>query len=101
MTGIYTYWDCPERRERIKTLDEVLEGSDWRSGLCPNTCPLSPRNSDYSECQHPSIIGHEPPKIKACRLGGKEITGHMPFRAPIFWCEGIIAMGKCPHGYAR
>ncbi len=92
---ICTFGDCPDRNEYLKTRDEVLAGSDWKSGLCPNTCPMSLRNSDYSKCKNTTIL---PTTLPACKLGGSPVGtcfGH------IKWCEACVINKKCPRGFVR
>lgn len=93
---IKTFADCKYRQEDLRTRDEVLSGNDWAAGLCPNSCPLSLRNSDYSRCDHPKAPVTAQP---ACRLGG-EMVGSGLFGSHPF-CEALVAAKHCPKHYVR
>jgi hypothetical protein len=89
---IRTFADCPERVEDLKSRDWVLNSYDWKQGLCPNTCPISLRNSDYSRCYNQNSKSGE--DIPACRLGGLTVDDKG-------WCEAIVASKRCPRGFVR
>lgn len=97
---IKTFADCPYRCEFIKTREEVLYSYDWESGLCPNTCPSSPRNSDYSSCNCSDKDDHL--IVPECKHGGTSfsVNGGDEDEQEV-WCEALLAMKKCPMGYVR
>lgn len=102
--GIATYCDCPYRIERILTYKEVVSGTDYITGLCPNRCPSSPRNADYSICNHPSlprdVFAIRTPCVIGCRVG---VTEEEAMRHPVSirWCEASVVGGKCPLQFTR
>lgn len=99
---IKTFADCPFRREHILELDEVLKGLDYRRGLCPDRCPVSPRNADYSRCKHPDV---KDKRYKHCpafyRLRPDMTPDDYGYSIDATWCEVNTNIKKCPMGYAR
>lgn len=94
---IQTYWDCPYRKEDIRTTEQVLASYDYNHGMCPERCPQSPRNSDYSICRAPGVSTGDNPKITGCRLSDGT-------RAPSVreeYCEARIRAGICFKGFQR
>jgi len=94
---INTWINCPYREENIRTRERVIKGVDYQSGLCPERCPMSPRNSDYSNCSHKGIDPFE--GVRGCRIGlprwdsGVSVFAH--------WCEATVIGGLCPLQFTR
>jgi hypothetical protein len=78
--------------EDIRTIDQVLAGVDWQRGLCPDRCPVSPRNADYSFCNHPDNHGE---CVRGCRVG----VGGLSLYS--YWCEASVVGGVCPLRFTR
>lgn len=99
---IKTFADCPHRREDIRPIERVLASFDYTHDICPDRCPVSPRNSDYSTCHHPNLehkeVLHCPSYYKA---HPHLKPGHVSYGIDTRWCEVNTAHRICPMGYAR
>jgi hypothetical protein len=91
---INTYCDCPYRDENIHTLETILHPrSDYSKGLCPDRCPVSPRNADYSLCCYNEFKPHV--IVNGCRVG----SGGWSIAS--YWCEAAVVSGICPLQFTR
>jgi hypothetical protein len=92
--GINTWINCPYRRERILSYATVVSGSDYLSRLCPFRCPSSPRNADYSICEH--IDNPEFDRTRGCSIGGAT-----PIPVYSRFCEAAVVDHICPLKFVR
>jgi hypothetical protein len=95
---IKTFADCPFRKEEIRTLEQILKGWDWNNRMCPDRCPVSPRNADYSICLHPKRV-----KVaqRHCPAYYRDENHSPNGTINTEWCEVNTAHRICPMGYAR
>jgi hypothetical protein len=76
---ICTFADCPDRVEELWDLETVEHSVGGR--IDPDKCPLSLRNSDYSDCNF------------------KDENGS--YSRTRFFCEIAVREGDCPRGFRR
>jgi len=99
---IKTFADCRFRKERIIPIEVVLDSFDYKHNICPDRCPVSPRNSDYSLCQHPNRRRGEVTHCPSYYRAHPELQeGDISYGIDTRWCEVNTSHRICPMGYAR